>query len=881
MPPTGSVRINATNSAGGAYTVGTQSDGTLWAWGYNGQGQLGDGTKTSRSSPVPIPITSPIGTLFRGSSAAHSIVIGTTRQTLCTTGRNDYGQLGDATTSNKSSYQCTLATQSNSLSLTVSASPTTILTTGSTVLSATIAGGSSPYSYTFKGPGTISSLGNAASVSNLPAGVQTFTVVVGSSVDAPVSQTISATVSVTVTPVNRPPVAVTPIPNYTITAGDSFSLDVSNAFIDPDGDPITITVGYLPPGLNFNGNILRGTPSAGVYTISFFVYDASSVGVTSFTLTVNQYAPLTVVGTASPSVFSTTDYSRISANVTGGASPYRTLVVTGPGTISPGLGDAIVSNVPAGVQTFTVTVTDAAGQAASGTVSVTVTQVPVSPTILVNTPSLDSFLYTTQSLGSSVKSYTVSATGLPQSLTIVPPDSYLVSLDNYSFSRQLVLPATGGVVTPRRIYVILGTGTAGVYTGSINNSSGGATTTVAVSGTVLQATLSAQPTALANFTTTVGVPSAVQTYTVTTLNQTGIAVIAPPGVEIRTGTFPFSSSLSVGYSFSTVSVPVDVRLTGTTNGPVTGSITHKSAYGSADLTATVGVEGFVSTQTNPSSPFSITGVSTISCETVSPGKRRVTFAPRYAGLNGSPVSFSVVNEMLPTISPGPYTLNLYTDNPAITLQAAESGVSSSFAYNWLSVCSSTTVTPPPTTGISITGVQTANCEVLSAGKYRVTFTPKYAGLDGTPVSFSVVNEMVPTTNPGPYSLNLYTDNSMITLSAVQSGVSSTFGYNWLAACTPNGLGARVSGEPVAGLQLQILGNPVRDVVSVLVRGAVGGSLNLTLTDGQGRVVGQQAIGQAGSSERATFSLSHLPAGVLILRANTPTQSKSVKVIKAE
>ena len=64
----------------------------------------------------------------------------------------------------------------------------------------------------------------------------------------------------------------------------------------------------------------------------------------------------------------------------------------------------------------------------------------------------------------------------------------------------------------------------------------------------------------------------------------------------------------------------------------------------------------------------------------------------------------------------------------------------------------------------------------------LTFNPRYGGLDGSPVSFSVVNELVATTSPGPYVLRLYTDNPVITLSAVQSGVSSKFSYSWLAAC---------------------------------------------------------------------------------------------------
>jgi alpha-tubulin suppressor-like RCC1 family protein len=37
---------------GGSHSSGIKTDGTLWSWGYNGQGQLGDNTSTSRSSPV-------------------------------------------------------------------------------------------------------------------------------------------------------------------------------------------------------------------------------------------------------------------------------------------------------------------------------------------------------------------------------------------------------------------------------------------------------------------------------------------------------------------------------------------------------------------------------------------------------------------------------------------------------------------------------------------------------------------------------------------------------------------------------------------------------------------------------------------------------------
>ena len=46
-------------------------------------------------------------------------------------------------------------------------------------------------------------------------------------------------------------------------------------------------------------------------------------------------------------------------------------------------------------------------------------------------------------------------------------------------------------------------------------------------------------------------------------------------------------------------------------------------------------------------------------------------------------------------------------------------------------------------------MQTISCQVLSAGQRRLTFNPQYAGVNGAPISFSVVNELAPTTESGP------------------------------------------------------------------------------------------------------------------------------------
>ena len=42
-------------SGGDRFTAALKADGTVWTWGWNGFGQLGDGTHTDRSSPVQVP----------------------------------------------------------------------------------------------------------------------------------------------------------------------------------------------------------------------------------------------------------------------------------------------------------------------------------------------------------------------------------------------------------------------------------------------------------------------------------------------------------------------------------------------------------------------------------------------------------------------------------------------------------------------------------------------------------------------------------------------------------------------------------------------------------------------------------------------------------
>ena len=53
-------------SAGGSHTVALRSDGTVWAWGFNNHGQVGDGTRTNRRIPVRVQYLSNITAIAAG-----------------------------------------------------------------------------------------------------------------------------------------------------------------------------------------------------------------------------------------------------------------------------------------------------------------------------------------------------------------------------------------------------------------------------------------------------------------------------------------------------------------------------------------------------------------------------------------------------------------------------------------------------------------------------------------------------------------------------------------------------------------------------------------------------------------------------------------------
>lgn len=97
----GSLTNWASVSAGNTHSLAVKTDGTLWAWGSNAQGELGDGTATGKSSPIQIGSLTNWSKVSAGRNSFSLAV--KTNGTLWAWGNNLDGMLGDGTTTTRSS----------------------------------------------------------------------------------------------------------------------------------------------------------------------------------------------------------------------------------------------------------------------------------------------------------------------------------------------------------------------------------------------------------------------------------------------------------------------------------------------------------------------------------------------------------------------------------------------------------------------------------------------------------------------------------------------------------------------------------------------------------------------------------------------------------
>ena len=86
-------------TAGSDFTCAVKTDGTVWCWGLNTSGQLGDGTTTNRNRPVQVSGLTGVADVDNQSDFACALK---TVGTVVCWGNGGYGQLGNGGTTNSS-----------------------------------------------------------------------------------------------------------------------------------------------------------------------------------------------------------------------------------------------------------------------------------------------------------------------------------------------------------------------------------------------------------------------------------------------------------------------------------------------------------------------------------------------------------------------------------------------------------------------------------------------------------------------------------------------------------------------------------------------------------------------------------------------------------
>ena len=91
-------------SASSRHNLALKNDGTVWAWGYNYEGQLGDGTNTNQNTPVQVKGIGGTGNLTGIKAISIGGLVSMALQnggTVLAWGSNTDGQLGDGSNTNK------------------------------------------------------------------------------------------------------------------------------------------------------------------------------------------------------------------------------------------------------------------------------------------------------------------------------------------------------------------------------------------------------------------------------------------------------------------------------------------------------------------------------------------------------------------------------------------------------------------------------------------------------------------------------------------------------------------------------------------------------------------------------------------------------------
>ncbi len=841
----------------------------------------------------------------------------------------------------------------SALSATLTATPTLLTVTNGTSLSATVRGGTPPYSYTFNGPGAITANGSSsATVTSLIPGVHTFTLTArdtgtpaSGTVAAVASQSITTTASVTVPGGSL-------VGSTTICAGQSATLNVG---VTNGTGPFTLiytststsSTGVVSTTVTSytSGNGIVVTPNATTTYTLISLAGANGLALPVggvVVVTVNPIPTLNVLGSpvlcgSNPTNITATGGSSYflngsfpQSNTTGAFSIFQ------PGSYSltatsAGCSRSLVFSVTTGTTIPNASLVASSSVLTCSTTSVSLVASAGGTNYSFIGPGLTQSGVSNQAVVRQDGIYTVIISGsdgctavLSTSIfsnTATPPGGAITQIGQLNCTNNVVsLSVTGVSAAPNSNYVFGGNGLlVSTRTGSVTVSEEG-TYSVIYTGTngcrnTLTATVTSNtiaPTATLQANTnlsctipvvTLSAPANNQEYYFSgpgqfmvstsnsmTANVPGVYSVLVVGTN---GCIGKAVSTSVGFSpntsFASLAVSNQISCTASSATLVaagTGLVYAFSGpgvaqFGSATsvtvnqpgkyfLTVT-GLPGCSATAvtevfSNTSAPFvSITQSGTIGCTGGSILLRNITEGNdfRFTGPGG----FATANTSGTATVTQAGTYTLVTTSPL-------TGCSGVTFIPVVANCDSKTTAPPSSTTATPTTFRILapayNCQTGA-------ITLQTAGGDGSPITFFTpgVTRSSAQSTTGIVEAGIRFDPKPLILYATQNGVTVSITFDLIAFCIR---GRMATAETAPVLDVTVLGNPTTgESVSIEVRGAEGKSITYQIRDLTGRLLTEKQTETAMSVDRQSLRLGS--AGMYLLNISTPTQSKTVKVIR--
>ena len=153
-----------------------------------------------------------------------------------------------------------------------------------------------------------------------------------------------------------------------------------------------------------------------------------------------------------------------------------------------------------------------------------------------------------------------------------------------------------------------------------------------------------------------------------------------------------------------------------------------------------------------------------------------------------------------------------------------------------------------------------------------------SGGDGSPITFFTPGIMrsSPQSTTGIVEAGLRFDPKPLVLQATQGSTTVSITFDLLAFCIR---GRVATAEAIPDLNITVLGNPTTaESVLVEVSGAEGKPLHYQVRDLTGRLITEKQTETAAEVDRQSLRLGS-SGGMYLLTITSPTQSKTVKVIK--